>query len=138
MPMFTYTPAWDAIKTWYERFEGLIPENYTGLIGIRLHRTGQPLSFEFMGKTLPDEPVYPMLVIKMSGGELSEDWDKIQDRFDVPWPRESDFHYHRDEVMRMYHAEDLLEPAAEAILENERPNQDLLKAALIDQGDAVL
>lgn len=136
MPMITYSPAWDAIKTWYERFEDLIPENYAGLIGIRLHRTGQPLSFEFMGKALPDEPVYPMLVLKMSDGELSEDWDKIQDHFAVPWPRESDFHHHRDEVMRMYHSEDLLEPAAEAILENERPDRDLLKAALIDAGNS--
>ena len=132
MPIFTYTPEWEQIRAWYARFERLVPEGYDGLIGIRLHRTGHPLTFEILGETPPDKPYYPVLLLKLKDGKLERDWHAIEVDFDIPWLKQEDFELYRDDVMSFYHTEDALEVDAEKILDSEEPLEELLRQSLVD------
>lgn len=132
MPIVTYVPNWEAMKKFFAKFEPHVPGDYTGLVGIRLHRTGFPLTMELFGPELPERPLYPMVLVEMKNGELAKSWDWIADQYDVPWARPEDFHRYRVDVMSNYHAEDLLEPRAEEILNSEHPDAETIKKALID------
>jgi hypothetical protein len=132
MPIFTYTPQWDAIQAFYSKFEKLIPETYEGFIAIRLHRTGNPLTLEFFGPNRPEDVLYPIILLELRNGDLIASWDKIKDAFDVPWTSDQAFHRYRNDVMRFYHAEDLLEPAAEVVLAEKRPSEETLRKAIVD------
>ncbi|MBI1785817.1 hypothetical protein HYR69_11790 [Candidatus Sumerlaeota bacterium] len=132
MPMFTYTPKWDRVRAFYEKFRPYLPPEYTGLLGIRLHRTGFPLSVELFGKSLPDKPLFPMVLLELNGGKITRSWGDIEEKFDVPWARESDHHAMRDDIMKFYHAEDLLEARAEQILLSDPPDEALIKKSLFD------
>lgn len=129
MPIFTYTPEWDRVRTFYSKVRRVLPANFTGLAGIRLHRTGNPLSLEILGEEAPDKPLPPMVVIPHKDGKMTRSWSDLEVDFDVPWVREADFHRYRDDVMTFYHAEDLLEPTAEQILQEETPDEELLRKA---------
>lgn len=132
MPIWTYTPLWDAVRSFYEKFEDLLPPRFTGLAGIRLHRTGNPLTFEIFGRALPEKTLYPLLLLEIENGKLVKGWDKLENDFDIPWVKPEDFHVYRTDVMALYHADDLLEPAAEAILKEARPSEEMLRKALVD------
>lgn len=135
MPMRTYDPNWDAIKTWWRRFQPMLPAGYTGLVGVRLHRVGYPLTFEVFGAALPDKPLYPMLVLEVKNGALLKTWDAIELAFDVPWVSQRDYDALRIDTMSFYHAEDLIEPRAEAILSGEATDEDTLRKSIVDHAD---
>lgn len=132
MPLSVYNPIWDATREFYERMQPVIPNDFTGLVGIRLHRTGNPLTLELLGESLPDKPLYPMVTVEVKDGEMAGDWDALEADFDVPWPRESDFHRYRDDVMTFYHAEDALEECSEKILSEDVADEELLRSALVE------
>lgn len=136
MPLFAYTPHWEALKAFFAKFEPLIPAGYSGLVGIRLHRTGNPLTLELLGSELPDVPLYPMVLLELRDGELARSWEAVQDHYEVPWVRQDDFHRYRVDVMSQYHAEDLLEARAEEILKSDKPDEGLLKKALVHRLEA--
>lgn len=135
MPMFTYTPKWEAIPAFFDRMKGLLPEGYSGLVGIRLHRTGNPLALEIFGAELPNKPLYPLLTFRVEKGKPTESWERLETDFDVPWVKASDSHLFRLNVMSFYHAEDLLEPRAEAVLAGEA-DPDAARKCLIDHREA--
>ena len=137
MPIWTYTGRWDEIRDFYSKLRPLIPADYTGLAAIRLHRTGAPLTFEVFGSELPEESLPPLLLLELQDGELTRDWERIELDYDTPWAREDDFHAYRDEVMAFYHAEDALELTAEAILQADEPEEQLLRKALIDHAQVL-
>ena len=131
MPINTYLPQWDEMKKFHAKFSPLIPSDYSGWIGIRLHRTGFPLTLEIFGPELPEHPLYPMVLLKCENGELNPDWDQAEMDFDVPWIKEADFHAYRDDVMTFYHAEDHLEPASEEVMNADSPSEELLRKAFV-------
>lgn len=131
MPIFTYTPQWDALKKFYERVSVKIPKGYSGLAGIRLHRTGYPLTLELFGGALPDKPLYPLAMFRIEKGDPVPDWEKQETDFDVPWVKDSDHHAYRLNVMHYYHVEDILEARAYKIL-NEAPEPELIEKAIVD------
>ncbi len=132
MPMFTYTPRWEEVRAFFEKFESLIPKDYSGLAAIRLHRTGYPISVELYGKSLPEAAIPPVVLFELKNGEPTRSWDEIQDKYDVPWARESDHHQFRSAIMDPYHAEDILEARAEEILKSSPPDPALLRKSLFD------
>lgn len=134
MPMFTYAPQWDTLRTFFDRMRRVLPSGYTGLAGIRLHRTGHPLTLELFGDRLPDKPLYPLALFKMRDGRLVETWDRLENDFDVPWVKSADSHRFRLNVMEFYHAEDLLEPRAEEILKNPVVDEETLRKSLVYHG----
>jgi len=131
MPIFTYTPQWDALKNFYERVKAKVPKGYSGLAGIRLHRTGYPLTLELFGGAVPDKPLYPVALFRIEKGEPTVDWEKQATDFDIPWVKDSDHHLYRENVMRFYHAEDILEARAYKIL-NDAPDAELIEKAIVD------
>ncbi len=133
MPMWTYDPNWDAIREFFAKFESLIPEGYSGRLGIRMHRTGHPISLEMFGSDFPASPLAPMVVLELVDGEVSPGWDSLIEKYEVPWAREDDFHHFRDRVMEHYHFEDLAESTAEAIAAEATPGADLLTKAFFDR-----
>lgn len=132
MPLFVYKPIWDAARQLFEKMQPVIPSDFTGMVGIRLHRTGNPLTLELLGEGFPEKPLYPMVTLQLENGEMIGDWDTLEADFDVPWPRESDFHRYRDDVMTFYHGEDALEECSEKILSEADPGEELLRAGLVD------
>ncbi len=137
MPIFVYTPDWEVVKAFYEKIKGTLPAGYSGWAGVRLHRTGNPLSLEILGSEIPDVELPPMVAFEVEDGEPKEGWARVETQFDVPWLRPSDFHRYRDDVMSFYHAEDLLEARAEEILESEAPEQELLRKATYDHANVL-
>lgn len=135
MPIFVYTPDWEVVRTFYDKIKGMIPENYTGWAGVRLHRTGNPLSLEILGPNVPEKELPPMVWFEVENREPKPGWDKLETDFDVPWVQSSDFHRYRQDVMSFYHAEDLLEPRAEEILEADEPDADLLRKSTFDHAE---
>lgn len=131
MPIVTYSPHWEAVKDFYGKLSSLLPSRYTGLVGIRLHRTGHPLQLALMGSELPDSPLFPMVLFELENGQLALDWDALATNFRVPWVSEDDFFRYSKNVMAFYQEEDKLEPVAEEILAAEAPEEDLLKQAII-------
>ena len=85
MPISTYIPQWEPVWKFYAKFESIIPEDYTGLLGIRLHRTGHPLTLEFFGPEIPNKTLYPILVLELRNGDLVRSKEKIETEFDAPW-----------------------------------------------------
>jgi hypothetical protein len=136
MPMFTYDAQWDPIRAFFDKCRPRAPSVYSGRIGIRLHRTGHPLTLELFGPELPEEPLPPMLHLQMDRGELTRSWDDLEVAYDVPWAKEEDFHAYRDDVMKFYHEEDALEPAAEAVLESDAPTAEQLARVVVDRRPA--
>jgi hypothetical protein len=132
MPIVAYTPQWEAIKAFISKLESHLPEEYTGLMGIRLHRTGYPLTIELFGAELPERDLYPMALVEMKDGEPAKGWDYVQNQYEVPWARPSDFHRYRVNVMENYHAEDLLEARAEQILNDPKADPELLRKAIVE------
>lgn len=132
MPMFTYTPNWEAVRNFFGKMERFIPTGYTGFAAIRLHRTGNPLGLEILGPELPERTLYPLILLEFKSGKMVMDWPRLQDQHEVPWARPSDFHAFRVDVMSAYHAEDLLEANAEEILKTGSPSEEMLKKSLID------
>jgi len=137
MPMFTYMPQWEAVVTFFHKFEPYIPKGYTGWAGIRLHRTGNPLTFELFGKELPTKPLYPVVAFELKNGEMVKDWAKLEIDFDVPWVKTEDYDRLRNDVMTFYHTEDLLEARGETVLKEEHPAEEIMRKALIDHTQAL-
>lgn len=132
MPMFTYTPQWEPLGAFVAKMKKLLPAGYTGLAGVRLHRTGYPLTLEPFGASLPDKPLYPMALLQFKGGELEIPLAKVENDFEVPWLRKADFDRFRDDVMTFYMAEDLLEGRAEEILKADAPDEALMRKNFVD------
>jgi hypothetical protein len=132
MPLKVYTPEWDAISAFYGKMKGMLPPNYSGWLGIRMHRTGNPLTLEILGEEIPEKDLPPVVAFEVEKGEPKLSWEKLATEFEVPWVRPSDFHRYRDDVMTFYHAEDLLEPRAVEILQSDAPDRELLRKATID------
>ncbi|GEM_PF-5400895 len=135
--MFTYTPQWDAVRSFFDKVRAQVPEDYRGWAGIRLHRTGFPLLLVLFGSEVPEETLFPMVLLEFDDGQLKRNWTEIQDGFDVPWVKLSDFSAFCKDVMAYYHAEDLLEPTAIAILDSPTPDAKALKAAVTDVAGAL-
>lgn len=136
--MFTYTPNWEAVENFFEKLKSHLPARYSGLAGIRLHRTGNPLRLELFGKTLPEKPLYPLALFEIKEGEPTKDWKEIAVAYDVPWVKEADFHRYRNDVMEFYHAEDLLEPRAEEVLKGAKLEEALLGKVLVNHAEALV
>jgi hypothetical protein len=132
MPLKVYTPDWDAIRAFYSKIRTMLPPDYTGWVGVRLHRTGNPLALEILGPEIPEKDLPPMAAFEVVKGEPKLPWEKLATEFEVPWVRPSDFHRYRGDVMTFYHAEDLLEARAEEILKSEAPDRELLRKATFD------
>ncbi len=131
MPQNVYDPQWDVIKKFYDRMSPVLPADYTGLLGIRLHRTGNPVRLALFGSALPDGPLFPVALIELSNGERVEDWDTLETEFSVPWVNEDDFLRYCKDVMAYYQEEDKLEPLALEILADEPPEEEVLKQAIV-------
>lgn len=131
MPIQTYSPRWDDIADFFEKVSPCLPEGYTGLIAVRLHRTGFPLTIEPLGSEVPDRELYPLALIELRDGEPTRTWEQLETDFEVPWVSERDFHAFRNDVMPFFHAEDHLEPVAEQILREDRPDAALLARAVV-------
>lgn len=136
MPLQTYTPKWDDIADFFEKVSPCLPEGYSGLIAVRLHRTGFPLCVEVLGSEVPDRPLYPLALIELRDGEPTRTWEQLETDFDVPWVSERDFHAFRNDVMPFFHAEDNLEPVAEEILNTDRPAPELVARAVLGAATA--
>lgn len=133
MPLKVYEPDWDVVRKFYDRMKGMLPPGYKGWAGVRLHRTGNPLTLEILGEKIPETDLPPMVWFEVAGGEPKDSWDRLATQHEVPWVRPSDFHRYRDDVMTFYHAEDLLEARAEEILTaEETPGKETLRKATFD------
>lgn len=137
MPMFTYAPKWDRIEEFFNRVSEALPENYTGFVGVRLHRTGNPLRLEILGSQIPDRELFPMAVIELKQGEPTRSWRDLEIDFDVPWVTQRDFDGYRNNVMAYYHMEDVLEPAAEKVLAGDPPSREEIRAVIYDHAGAL-
>lgn len=138
MPIFVYTPDFEVVRNFYDKIKVMLPKDYKGWVGVRLHRTGNPLALEVLGEEIPDKELPPMVWFEVDADhDPKVGWDKVETDFDVPWIRPSDFHRYRDDVMTFYHAEDLLEPRAEDIIESDEPDKELLRKATFDHADVL-
>ena len=132
MPIFTYSPHWEAVKNFYSKVCPVLPSAYTGLVGVRLHRTGNPLRLAVFGSKLPNSVPFPVVVIELKAGALVRGWDALETNFEVPWISREDFFHYSKNVMAFYQEEDKLEAVAEEILATDTPEEALLKQAVAD------
>lgn len=136
MPIFAYDAQWDPIQDFFAKCRGALPAGYSGLAAIRLHRTGHPLTLELLGPAPPEDPLYPLLMLKIEDGELTRDWESLEADFDSPFVKDADFHEYRENVMRFYHEEDALETAAQRVLESDDPSEEALRSVIVDRASA--